>query len=134
MKIPKEKFPHEVRRDADKINQKEARQMPKDDEKDFTGITSIKRSDEKPEFWKPKKVGEIVEGRLVAIIEGKFGKVLRIATKKGTVSITVNFFLADVDFSQYADQVLKFTFKGEVGRGGRVYDVDLVQSKEEVPF
>ena len=105
--------------------------MPKD-EKDFTGITSIKRSDEKPEFWKPKKVGEVVEGKLTAIIEGKFGKVLRIATGKKTVSITVNFHLADIDFTQYADKMLRFTFKEEVGRGGRLYDVDLVG--EEVPF
>ena len=92
----------------------------KKDEKDFTGITSIKRSDEKPEFWKPKKVGEVVEGKLVAITEGKFGKVLRIATKGQTVSIAVNFHLADIDFTQYADQVLRFTFKKKVGRGGRL--------------
>lgn len=149
MRIPIEKFPHEVRRDAEKIDQKyfkkEARKMPekekvdpqakkeKIDPQDFTGIISIKRSDEKPEFWKPTKLGEKIEGRLVAIIEGKFGKVLRVSTKKGMVSITQNFFLADVDFSQYADLVLRFTFKGEVGeRKGRVYDVDLVG--EEVPF
>ena len=111
--------------------EKEKTKVETPNTEEFQGV-SIKKHDEKPAFWKPKKVGEAVEGRLVAIIEGKYGEVLRISTGKGTVSITVNFFLADIDFQKYVGQALRFTFKGEVGRKGRVYDVDKVA--DEVPF
>jgi len=100
-------------------------------------VLQIKSSDEKPTFWKPKKVGESVEGRLTSIQDGRFGKVLKISTRKGTVGINVNVFLEDIDFQQYADEKLRFVYKGVIGkRGCRVFDVVLLRSKskEEVPF
>ena len=97
-------------------------------------VLSIKKADEKFSFWKPKKVGEILEGKLTAIAEGRFGKVLKISTRKGTIAIAVNAFLEDIDFTQYADERLRFEFKGVVGRGCRLFDVSRVLDKDAVPF
>ena len=98
-------------------------------------VLSIKKSDEMPEYWKPVKVGDKVEGKLVAISEGSFGKVLKISTRKGVVGINVGTFLEDIDFTEYQNMGLRFTYKGKVGkRGCRVFDVDRVLGKDEVPF
>lgn len=104
----------------------------KKEKDEFKGETvlKIKRSDEKLKFWKPKKIGEIVEGKLITITEGRFGKVLKLSSKKEVVAINVNVFLEDIDFTQYADEILKFKYKGVIGeRGCRVYDVSCIKSK-----
>lgn len=111
----------------------------KTQEEEFEGeeVLSIKRSDEKLIFWKPKKVGESVEGILTSISQGRFGKVLKLSSKKGVVAVNVNAFLEDIDFTQYADERLKFVYKGVIGkRDCRVFDVVLLRSKskDEVPF
>ncbi len=96
---------------------------------------SIKRSDEKQVFFKPVKSGEKLEGKLVGITDGGFGKVLKLKTKKGVVGVNVGEFLSDIDFADYAEQVLRFTYKGTVGkRGMRIFDVDVILGKDEVPF
>lgn len=99
-------------------------------------ILKIKGSDEKPTYWKPEKPGQFLEGKLVAITEGNFGKVLKISTKKaGVVGVNVGAFLADIDFTEYQEMNLRFTFKGKVGsRGCRVFDVDRVLLDGEAPF
>lgn len=98
-------------------------------------VLSIKKSDEMPVYWKPVKPGEKIEGKLVAIDEGNFGKVLKVRTRKGVFGINVGTFLADIDFVEYQEQNLRFTYKGKVGkRGCRVFDVDRVLEKDEVPF
>lgn len=107
--------------------------------KEFEGkdekVLSIKKSDEKQVFWKPVKVGEKIEGKLVGIVAGGFGDVLKLKTKKGVVGVNVNQFLKDIDFTEYADEVLRFTFQGKVGkRGLLVFDVERVLAKDEVPF
>ena len=112
-----------------RIGEPEAKEFKKEE------VLKIKGSEEKPEYWKPTKVGEKVEGKLIAISDGNFGQVLKISTKKGTVGINVGEFLKDIDFTQYAEMVLRFTFKGTVGkRGCRVFDVDRVLKEDEVPF
>ena len=99
-------------------------------------VLKIKGSDEKPSYWKPTKVGDKVEGKLIGIVEGGFGKVLKISTRKsGVVGINVGTFLADIDFIEYQDMFLRFIFKGKVGkRGCQVFDVERVLQKDEVPF
>ena len=98
-------------------------------------VLSIKKSDEMPDYWKPTKVGEKVEGKLVAIEEGNFGKVLKLRSRKGVIGINVGTFLADIDFVEYQDMTLRFTYLGKVGKMGcRVFDVDRVLKKDEVPF
>ncbi len=125
-----------MQKDPQKIEGKPLRlknELEKDMEKGV--ILKIKGSDEKPTYWKPEKVGEKVEGKLIGISDGNFGKVLKIATRKGTVGINVGDFLASIDFVQYADLKLRFTYRGTVGkRGMRVFDVDQVLDKDEVPF
>jgi len=106
-------------------------------EKEFEkeSVLSIKKSDEMPEYWKPTKVGEKVEGKLVAIEEGNFGKVLKLRQRKGVIGINVGTFLADIDFVEFQEQTLRFTYLGKVGkRGCRVFDVDRVLEKDEVPY
>lgn len=114
-------------------NLKNPAKDPVDFEKE--SVLSIKKSDEMPDYWKPVKVGEKIEGKLVAISTGGFGKVLKISTRKGIVGINVGTFLEDIDFIEYQEQKLRFTYKGKVGkRGCRVFDVDRVVEKDEVPF
>jgi len=117
--------------------QKDEKEKTDPKEKEFKKeqVLKIKGSDEKPSYWKPIKVGEKVEGKLIAISDGNFGQVLKISTRKGVVGINVGEFLKDIDFTQYAEMSLRFTFKGTVGkRGCRVFDVDRVLEKDEVPF
>ena len=108
---------------------------PKEKEFEKEEVLSIKKSDEKPTYWKPEKPGEKIEGKLVAIEEGNFGKVLKVRTRKGVFGINVGTFLADIDFVEFQEQNLRFTYKGKVGkRGLLVFDVDRVPEKDEVPF
>jgi len=108
---------------------------PKEKEFEKESVLSIKKSDEMPEYWKPTKPGEKIEGKLVAISAGNFGKVLKISTRKGTVGINVGTFLEDIDFTEFQNMDLRFTFKGKVGkRGCRVFDVDRVLKDDDVPF
>ena len=118
-------------------DEKEKTDPTKKVEKEFEkeSVLSIKKSDEMPEYWKPTKAGEKIEGKLIAISEGGFGKVLKIQTRKGTVGINVGTFLEDIDFTEFQNMGLRFTYKGKVGsRGCRVFDVDRVLEKDEVPF
>jgi len=98
-------------------------------------VLSIKKSDEMPEYWKPVKPGDKIEGKLVAITDGNFGKVLKLKTRKGVFGINVGTFLEDIDFTEFQNMGLRFMYKGKVGkRGCRVFDVDRVLEKDEVPF
>lgn len=98
-------------------------------------VTRIKGSEEKPKFWKPTKKGEVLEGRLISIADGGFGKVLKISTKKGAVGVNVSTFLEDIDFQDYAEETLRFTFKGLVGkRDCKTFDVEHIEKEDEVPF
>ncbi len=113
--------------------------MPKGKPKEVTpGVTPgkphlIKSSDQKMQMWKPSKLGETVEGKLIQITKTQFGDVLRIKTKKGVVSVPVTTFLQDIDFEEFANETLKVTFKGIVGRNMKLFDVFHVPS-EETPF
>lgn len=115
--------------------QKEEKTDSKEKEFEKEEVLSIKKSDEMPSYWKPTKVGEKIEGKLVAIEEGNFGKVLKLRSRKEVVGINVGTFLADIDFTEYQEQNLRFTYRGKVGkRGCRVFDVDRVLEKDGVPF
>lgn len=92
----------------------------------------IKAPGQKANFWKPKAVGELIVGKLMAITLGKYGATLRVAAPTGTVSIPVNVYLEDVDWNPYKGKVLSFEFKGLYGRGCRLYEVNEIQ--EDVPF
>lgn len=93
----------------------------------------IKSSDEKMQLWKPKKVGETVEGKLIRISDTQFGKVLRIKEKKRIISVPVSTFLEEIDFIEYVNENIKFVFKGIAGRNMRTFDVFHLEA-EEVPF
>jgi len=97
----------------------------------------IKAPGEKANFWKPRGVGETIVGKLMAIKSGKYGQSLRLATPTGSVSVAVNVFLEDVDWTPYKGKVLSFEFKGEhkgsYGKGCRLYEVNEIR-EEEVPF
>lgn len=117
------------------MTEKVKKEHPEPKEIENESVIPIKGSDEKLTYWKPTKVGDKVEGKLVGIHDGNFGKVLKLSGRKGVVGINVNSFLEDIDFTQFAEQKLRFTFKGKVGkRGLRVFDVDRVLEKDEVPF
>ena len=83
----------------------------------------------KAAFWKPKIAGEHVLGKLVRIATGgEYGPSLRIQTATGTISVSVNVILADVDWAAYIGKTLDVTFTGLVGkRNARSYDVDLIE-------
>ena len=130
----REKYPIEKYSFKDSKDEKEKTDVKeKDVEKE--SVLSIKKSDEMPTYWKPTKPGEKIEGKLVAIEEGNFGKVLKLRSKKEVIGINVGTFLADIDFVEFQNMGLRFTYKGKVGkRGCRVFDVDRVLEKDEVPF
>jgi hypothetical protein len=92
----------------------------------------IKGPGQKANFWKPQTVGETKVGKLTAIVHGKFGASLKIAEASGTVTIPVNVFLEDIDWTMFKGKILSFEFNGVYGRGCRLYTVHEVQ--EPVPF
>jgi len=95
------------------------------------GEILIKSSSEKLKFWKPTNIGDNVQGKLIAIQEGNFGKVLKLKTQKGIIGVNVSAYLEDIDFLDFSEQVIKFTFTGKKGkRGMRVFNVVLIPSKD----
>lgn len=95
----------------------------------------IKASSEKLKFWRPTKIGDSVQGKLVAISEGNFGKMLKLKTQKGIIGVNIGAFLEDIDFIELQEQEIKFSFAGTVGkRGMKIYDVSVLKPKDEVPF
>jgi len=111
--------------------------MPKGVKKEETKggkLHLIKSSDEKMHLWKPTKVGETVEGKLIRISESQFGKVLRIRTKKGVQSVPVSTFLEEIDWEEFANEIIRFTFKGVAGRNMKLFDVFHIKPEEELPF
>ena len=92
----------------------------------------IKGPGQKANFWKPKTIGEVQIGKLTAIVNGKFGNSLKIASPSGTVTIPVNVFLEDIDWTLFKGKTLSFEFTGVYGRGCRLYCVHEI--REKVPF
>jgi hypothetical protein len=81
----------------------------------------------KPNFWKPKKVGEEVVGKLTTIVKTKFGDTLSLITSSGLVVIPISTALARVDFVSYRGRSLYFRYEGTVGRNCRLFKVVLLK-------
>ena len=83
-------------------------------------------------MWKPEKVGEVLVAKLVGVVKGKFGNLLKFTTPGGAVTVPQGTHLANVDFGPYQGQTLEITYQGKVGRGMKLFDVSLIE--DETPF
>ena len=83
----------------------------------------------KPNFWKPKKEGEEIIGKLTGIVTTGYGDTLQVSTASGLVVIPVSTTLSRVDWTLYRGKVLYFRYEGVTGkRNCRLFRVSLLKS------
>ena len=83
----------------------------------------------KPNFWKPKKEGEEIIGKLTGIVTTGYGDTLQVSTASGLVVIPVSTTLSRVDWSLYKGRSLYFRYEGTAGkRNCRLFKVSLLRS------
>lgn len=68
--------------------------------------------DAKANFWKPKKEGEVVTGKLMTKSTTQYGEVLNVETANGLVQIPVSVVLKKVDWDKYIGRKIFFQYKG----------------------
>jgi hypothetical protein len=88
--------------------------------------------DDKPDFWKPVKAGEILYGKLIAERIGGKGPVLSIKDFSGNVrAFGVPTQLRNVDWSEFVQKDVKITYVKSVASGkgnpAKLFDVDIVE-------
>ena len=87
--------------------------------------------DDKPDFWKPTKPGEILYGKLVAERIGGKGPVISVKEFSGALrDFGVPTQLRKVDWSEFLQKDVKITYVKSVpsgkGNEAKLFDVDVV--------
>ena len=89
--------------------------------------------DDKPNFWKPEKIGDFVEGKLSGVYEGRNGKILQIEPELGeAVQVGVSTQLARVYWEELIGETVRITFTGTAPSRfktpTRLFDVDVFEA------
>jgi len=88
--------------------------------------------DDKPDFWKPVKPGEVLYGKLIAERIGGKGPVISIKDFSGNAKdFGVPTQLRKVDWSEFVGKDVKITYVKSVASGkgnpAKLFDVDVVE-------
>lgn len=70
----------------------------------------------KPNFWKPKVVGETKTGKLIAVSPSGFGKSLTLETAEGIVQVPISVVLQKVQWEKHIGVNLFIQYTGTVKR------------------
>ena len=67
--------------------------------------------DDKPNFWKPSRVGEVLFGRLLAVTQTQMSPVLQIEDQSGlTIQVGVSTQLRKVAWANYVGKMIRLTY------------------------
>lgn len=117
--------------DVKKIDEtKKGVESEKSVDDDFEEEELIKEPGSGMEMWKPEKEGEKVVGKLLAISQTRFNKILRISTElDGVISVPISTFLEDVDFDRLVGEKISIQYTGKAGRNCRLFKVSHFKAK-----